>query len=328
MNIQYNRILFFIAMMLLSLLLSDVFANELGSPVENRKMVSNDYNDLVKRAFPQYENIKLQQRLEGLVKKFPNGLDTLKTRSLHDLESVLRLKKQRNPAGLRVLKLQDMAYEVDPGQGRIEFVREVKQPISLSREAGLKKLEELKRVHNTILEKMGVPGDQTFFRQTYLIMSQSETNPELGPVKKTTPVVVGVTTDVIRAIDGILVEGNNAKLTTFSGNDVDVLTVKWPRFRMDPAIRSFKLKSRDRLEGLITDKVKSITGNSRGKVKMAVVLLQVGEGDNLTMVPAMKVAVTAVDSGEGVVFYENILDQDIGLPGDVADSESGGSRNR
>ncbi|MBM9518603.1 hypothetical protein JWG39_02075 [Desulforhopalus vacuolatus] len=326
MNIQFNRILCFIPMMVLSFFISGAFANDLGSPVETRKMVSTDYNDLVNRALPRYENIKLQQRFESIVRKFPNGLDTLKIRSLNDLEKVLTLKSQRTPARLKVQKLKDMTYEVNPVVGKLEFVRDVKQPMRLSKKVGLQKMSELKRIHGGILKKMGIAEDQIFFKQTSLLMSQSETNPNLGPVKKTSPVVVGITTDVIRAIDGILIEGNSVKLTTFSNNDVDLLTVKWPRFRFAPSIRSYKLKNRDNLKHLIAEKVHSIIGNSRGKVKMAVVLLPVGEGDNLTMVPAMKVAVTAVDSGEGVVFYENLLDQDLNLESDIIDSDSGGSR--
>ena len=154
-------------MMVLSFFISAAFANDLGHRLRPGKWRQTDYNDLVKRAFPQYENIKLQQRFENIAKKFPNGLDTLKIRSLNDLDKVLTLKSQRDtPAGLKEQKLKDMTYEVNPVVGKLEFVRDVKQPMRLSKEVGLQKLSELKRIHGGILEKMGIAEDQTFFKQT------------------------------------------------------------------------------------------------------------------------------------------------------------------
>ncbi len=326
MNTQLNRVLCLITLIILSFFTSSLFANDLGSPIVSRELVSSDSGDLVKRAFPNYENTKLQIRFENILHSNYNGLDTLKVSKQNELEKVLKLQKKRIPTGLTRKGEKDVIYEFRPTVGKIEFVRNVKQPMKLSRKVGLQRLSKLKKIHADILENMGITEDQIFFKQTSLLVSQSATNPKLGPVKRTEPVVVGVTTDVIRSIDGILVEGSEVKLTTFSENDVDFLTVKWPRFQFAPSIKSYKLKNRSQLEDVIAEKVKSVMGNSRGQVKMAVVLLPIDQGDELTMVPAMKVAVTAVDSGEGVIFYENLLDQELNLEKDVVDSDSGGAK--
>lgn len=315
-------------LMLPGAMIFNASANDLGSPAESRSLLSSDYNKLVDAALPKFENQALKSRFEVVVKKYPQGIDTLKIRSLGDVEKLLNLKPQEHAPELRMLRLQDMSYDVHPAKGKVRFIREVKQPMALSKLAGMQRLPEFARMHEDILDKMGISKDQIFFKETSLLLSQSSTNPKTGQVKRTEPVVAGVTTYVVRAIDGMIVEGSSAKITTFSDKGIDAVRLKWPRFQLSPAIKSYELKDSESLKRKIVDRVKAIAGKENANVKMAVVLLPIESGESYDMVPAMKVAVTTENAGEGVIFYENLLKQEIELDRSVSDQASGGPQSR
>ena len=310
------------------LMFSVVSANDLGSPAESRTMMSNDYDKLIDAAFPKYEGPALKAKFEAVVKKYPQGIDTIKVRSLGDIEKLLNLKTQQHAPEMKMFRQEDMAYDVHPEKGKVKFLRGVKQPMVLSKQAGMQRLPEFTRLHEDFLEKIGVPKDQIFYKETSLLMSQSSTSPQEGSVRKNEPVVAGVSTYVVRAVDGIIVEGSSAKVTTLSDRGIDAVKLKWPRFRISPSIDNFETKDRASLKSKIADRVRTIAGKGKANVKMAVVLLPVATGDSYDMVPVMKVAVMTENSGEGVIFYENLLKQEVEIEKPVSDQASGGPQNR
>jgi hypothetical protein len=195
----------------------------------------------------------------------------------------------------------------------------VETNLVLSKAQGLQRLPEFTKRHDAFIEQIGVTKEQIFFKKTSLLMSQGSTNPQAGPVKKTDPVVRGATTHVVRAVDGIIVEGSSAKVTSFSADNIDAVRLSWPRMQLHPGIRSYETKSHQVLKQAIADRVKAIAGRERANVKMAVVLLPVVEGGTTYMVPVMKVAVRTDSAAEGAIFYEGLLTQGIQIKKPVTD---------
>jgi hypothetical protein len=202
----------------------------------------------------------------------------------------------------------------------------VETNLVLSKAQGLQRLPEFTKRHDAFIEQIGVTKEQIFFKKTSLLMSQGSTNPQAGPVKKTDPVVRGATTHVVRAVDGIIVEGSSAKVTSFSADNIDAVRLSWPRMQLHPGIRSYETKSHQVLKQAIADRVKAIAGRERANVKMAVVLLPVVEGGTTYMVPVMKVAVRTDSAAEGAIFYEGLLTQGIQIKKPVTDPASGGKQ--
>lgn len=301
-----------------------VSASDLGSPAETRAALSDDYPQLVERAFPTFDRARLAARVEGIARKYPQGLDTLKVRSLKDVERLMKLKTREYAPTSKVFRGEGLAYEVHPEKGKILFSREVRKPMALTREEGVKRRVDFVRRHEALLERIGVPKEQIFFEETSLLMAQSSTNPKKGPVRKTKPVVEGFTTVALRAVDGILVEGSVAKVTSFSAEEVNALTVDWPRVQLHPAIKSFELRNQGDMKKAIADRVRAIAGKGKANVRMAVVLLPVQEGETSYLVPVMKVGVHTAQAGEGVVFYENLLKEGVEIEKPQSDEASGG----
>jgi hypothetical protein len=307
-------------------LVNGVMASELGSPAETHEALSNDYAQLVERALPKFDRAILKSKFEGVIKKYPRGLDTIKVRSLGDVERLMKLNVQQHAPTTKAFRQEGLAYEVHPEKGKIQFFHEITQPLSLSKAQGLQRLPEFTRRHEALIEQLGVTKEQTFFKNTSLLMSQGSTNPQAGPVKKTDPIVRGVTTHVVRAIDGIIVEGSSAKITSFSADKINSVRLKWPGLRFHPGIKSYEVKSQQNLKLAIADRVRTIAGRERANVKMAVVLLPISEGETSYMVPVMKVAVRTDAAGEGVVFYEGLLTQALQIEKPVTDKASGGTQ--
>lgn len=305
-----------------------VMASEFGSPVETQKTLSNDYAQLVEHALPKFDRAVLKTRFEGVVRKYPGGLDTIKIRSLGDVERLMKLNIRQHAPTSRAFRQEGLAYEVHPEKGKIRYFHEITKPLALSKAQGLQLLPEFTRRHEALIEQLGVTKEQTFFKNTSLLMSQGSTNPQAGPVKRTDPVVKGVRTYVGRAVDGIIVEKSNAKITSFSEDRINSVNLNWPRLQLHPGIKSYEMKSQDSLKQVIADRVRTIAGQERANVKMAVVLLPISEGGATYMVPVMKVAVRTETAGEGIVFYEGLLAQALPIEKPVIDSASGGAQGR
>lgn len=305
-------------------------ASELGSPAETKATLSSDYTQLVESAFPKFDAPMLKARFDGVVKKYSQGLDTIKIRNLGDMERLMKINVLQHAPGLKLFKNEGegLGYEVNPDIGKIRYVNMVKTPLALSKAMGLQRLPEFTKRHEALIEQMGVAKDQIFFNKTSLLLNQGETNPKAGPVKKMEPIVTGVTTHVIRAIDGIIVEGSHAKITSFSTDKINAVHLNWPGLKLHPAIRNFEPKSQQSLKQAIADRVKTIAGREKANVKMAVVLLPVTEGGTTYVAPVMKVAVRTESGGAGVVFYESLSNQAIQIEKPATDNASGSAQGR
>lgn len=326
MNHIFHKGLHAALAMALGCVLTGATASELGSPAETRRAMSNDIHQLVEQAYPKYDAPMLKMKLENTAKKYPRGLDALKIQKLSDVEKQLKLKSQRHASDAKMFKAAGVSYEVDPAIGKIRFQQEVLKPMAVSRAKGNQLLPTITKRHDALIAKIGVTPDQTFFKKTSLLMSQGSGNPKNGATAKTEPVVIGATTHVIRAIDGIIVEGSGAKVTSFTSDKVNAVHVNWPRVQFHPGIRSYELKSQDSIKRAIAERVKMYSGNEKANVKMAVVLLPVMENGAPYMVPVMKVAVRTETGGTGSIFYENVLAEEVPIEKPRGDEASGSAQ--
>jgi len=303
-------------------------ASELGSPAETKATLSSDYTQLVENAFPKFDAPALKIRFQGIAMKYTTSLDTIKVRDLRGLEQLMNINLQQHAPELKVFKQEGLSYEVNPDIGKIRFYSAIQTPLALTRAVGLQRLPEFTQRHEAVIAQMGVPQDQIFFNKTSLLLTEGSTNPKDGAVRKTEPVVTGVTTHVIRAIDGIIVEGSYAKVSSFSPDKINAVHLNWPRLQLHPTFNNFEPRNQQSLKQAIADRVKAIAGSEKANVKMAVVLLPVTEGGVTHMTPVMKVGVRTESGGEGVIFYEGLSDQAIQIEKPANDSVSGGAQGR
>jgi hypothetical protein len=303
-------------------------ASELGSPVGTKATLSSDYTQLVENAFPKFDAPALKTRFQGVALKYAQPIDTIRIRDLSGLEQVMKINIQQHTPGLKIFKQEGLGYAVNPDIGKIRFLSAIQTPLALTKAVGLQRLPEFTQRHAALISQLGVTQDQIFSNKTSLLMTEGGTNPKDGAVRKMEPVVTGVTTYVIRAIDGIIVEGSYAKVASFSPDKINAVHLNWPRLQLHPTVKNFEPKSLQSLKQAIADRVKAIAGREKANVKMAVVLLPVTEGGMTYMKPVMKVAVRTKSGSAGVIFYEGLSDQAIQIEKQASDSESGGAQSR
>jgi hypothetical protein len=301
-------------------------ASELGSQAEARQTLSNEYTQIVDKAFPKYDGEMLKMKFESTAKKYPEGLDTIRVRKLPDIEKQLKLKPMQHETGATMYKGDGILYEVNPEMGKIRFRQEILKPMALSKTMARQVLPKVTKQHEMLIKNMGVTKEQIFFMKTSLLMSQGTTDPKMGQEKKTDPVVTGVTTHVVRALDGIIVEGSGAQVTSFTTDKINSVRIDWPRIQFHPRIMSYELKSQESIKEAISNRVKEVAKGEKASVKMAVVLLPIMEEGKSYMVPVMKVGVRTENGGAGLIFYENLLAQEVQIEKPRTDEASGGNQ--
>ncbi|HEU4759725.1 MAG TPA: hypothetical protein VFT91_07055 [Dehalococcoidia bacterium] len=297
--------------------------SDLGSPKAERTF-SASYKQAVEAAFPRYEDAALQGRLNALVQKYPAGRDTLQIRKVDQLERAMSLPHvTAQPGQLRIVT-PEREYEVDPAEGRVFLLQKPSAPRPMT-PAQVKELKpQVSAFHDDVLKRIGIPAEEILYRSTDVIMGQGVTNPARGAPQKTPPVVHGVRTYVLRAIDGVQVEGSSASLVSQAAGRVDALDVRWPPFAFAPQLKTLAIRNRGQVQAAIASRLEGLARGAKVSLKMAVVLRQVQAGNQRYYVPAMKVGMRTEGEGEGIVFYESLTGQPLPEPRGQSDSPSGG----
>jgi hypothetical protein len=319
-----NRKLILVLVMPLMMLSTSVRAQaDLGTQATERTF-SADYQKAIDTAFPRYENEALQKRFDALRLKYSTGRDTLQIWKLDQLESVLALPRTTiQPTQSRVT-LPEREYGIDQARGRVFLLQKptATAPISAARLQQIK--PQITAYHEDVLKRIGIPSDEIFYKRTDVIVGQGSTAPGQREAQKSEPVVHGVQTYALRAVEGIQIEGGSVRLVSTDTGRLDLLDARWAPFALAPQTAPMLLRNRDQIRDSIAAKVKELARGAKVSIKMAVVMRQVQSDKQGYFAPAMKVGLRTEGEGEGAIFYEPLSNQPLVEDQGRSDTASGG----
>jgi hypothetical protein len=301
--------------------------NPYGSPADAAGIFTRDYRKGVEAAFPKYDPRQLQQTLEVIAEKYGGREDPIRLRSVEAIEDLFGLAPADRRSADNVVEQKRTYYEADPDLGTAYYYRDMETLPPMSYGTATKLKDVVAREHQALLDKMGVGKDEIFYTETFFMMLRSSTDPEAGPVEETKPVVDVISTYVLRALEGVMVEGSNIKIASKGSGMTETLSLDWSRFRYHPNLRRFDLRDRDDLVREIESRVADVVNNDeKVNVMMAVVLRPVMVDGDQTFVPSLRVGVLPDDGQAGDMFYVDLpkttLDYDDGESEDVGQRPS------
>ncbi|WP_201211832.1 hypothetical protein [Rhodocyclus purpureus] len=301
--------------------------SELGSPAVERatteRAFSVDYGKLVDAAFPTYTNESLQKRLDAIRAKYPGGRDSVRVWKLADFEDALALPRSRDAARQSRVSLPEREYGVDQARGRVFLFEKTAAavPITPGRLQEIKPLIMAK--HRLTLKRIGIADDEIFYQRSDVAVGQSTTGPSQAERRTTPQVVHGLQTYVLRAIEGIQIEGSSARLLSTDPQRIDLLDVRWAPFSLPAQTLAPALREREELKAAVAAKVRQLAGGAAASLKMAVVMLRVTADGQSHYVPALRIGLRTENEGEGALFYEPLWKEFSAAP-DGSDLPSGG----
>jgi hypothetical protein len=291
--------------------------NDLGSSPETAQLYSEDYARLVDAALPPFRAEVLARRLEAVRQKYPDGVDTLKLRKISDLESLLGLPHAALTGGDYVAD-KKVAYGVSATSGRVHFARNQEGQPPMAFEEAQRSQREIEARHLELLERAGIDAGQVLFKNSGVMSLRSQT-PEMSD-EQAILAADSVFTYALRSVDGLQVEGSQARLASRGGGDLVSLSLRWPAVRLHPQLTSFKLKSSDELKRELLPLVKQAAGGAVVNLQMAVVLRPVSLDGRPVFVPSLKVGVLPKEEA-GALFYVDLPQQKLAYKeGEVSDS--------
>ena len=303
--------------------------NPYGSPADAAGIFTRDYRKGIEAAFPQYDPRQLQEKLEVIAKTQGGREDPVRLRTLEAIEDLFGLAPADRKSGDNVVETRRVYYEADRDLGTAYYYRDMETlaPLPYRKAVGLR--DAVAGEHQALLDKIGIGKDEIFYTETFFMMLQSSTDPEAGPVEETKPVVDVIATYVLRALEGLMVEGSAVKIASKRSGKVEMLGFDWAPFRFHPALQRFDLRERDALvreiESRVTDVVNS---DEEVNVLMAVVLRPVLVDGGRVFVPSLRVGVLPNDGQAGAMFYVDLPKTTLDYDDGAAEDGDGEKRSR
>jgi hypothetical protein len=290
--------------------------NDLGSPAESAQLYSEDYARLVDSALPHFSTDVLARRLATVRAKYPNGHDPLRLRKISDIESVLGLPHS-TAGGSDFVSTKTATYGISQGSGRVHYARNLEGQPPMDFAEAQRTQRELEARHLDLLAQVGIDREQVLFANTG-IMSLRTQSIEMGD-DKSLLAADSVFTYALRSIDGLQVEGSEAKIASRGAGDVVGMSVRWPSVLLHPQLTSFKLKSAEELKREALAEIERVANGAVVNVQMAVVLRPVKLDGRRVFVPSLKVGVLPREEA-GAMFYVDLPQQRVSYDeGEVAD---------
>ncbi|TDR47577.1 hypothetical protein DFR29_102237 [Tahibacter aquaticus] len=292
-------------------------SNELGSPADTAQLYSEDYARLIEAALPPFRAELLARRLESVRLKYPDGYAPLKLRKISDLEALLGLP-HADLTGSDYVANKTATYGIAKASGRVHFARNIEGEPPMAFADAQRSQREIEARHLDLLERAGIDAQQVLFKNTGVmaLRTQGTDKPEDTAILTADSVF----TYALRNIDGMQVEGSEAKLASRKGGDVVGLSLRWPSLLLHPQLTSFKLKSTDELKRELLAEVRKAANGAVVNVQMAVVLRPVKLDGRQVFVPSLKVGVLPKEE-EGAMFYIDLPQQKLVYQeGEISDS--------
>jgi hypothetical protein len=263
--------------------------------------VSEDYAALVERAFPPFDGAVLSRRLATIRRAYPEGYDTVNVRKIEDLEALLGLPHSAVNGGDYVAT-EKATYGISATSGRIHYARNIDAEPPMAFDLAQRTQRDIEARHVELLAKMGIDAKQVLFANTGILSLRTQ---ERGAPEESAKLQAdAVFTYALREIDGLQVEGSEAKLASRDGGLVN-LSLRWPAMQLHPELADFSLKSGDELKREVLAQVEAAANRSPVSVRMAVVLRPVKVRSGRVFVPSIKVGVMPKEEA-GAIFYVDL----------------------
>jgi hypothetical protein len=290
--------------------------SDLGSPAESAQLYSEDYARLVDTALPRYNTDVLGRRLATVRAKYPNGYDPLRLRKISDIEDVLGLPHS-TAGGADFVSTKSATYGISQASGRVHYARNLEGQPPMDFAEAQRSQRELEARHLDLLAQVGIDREQVLFANTG-VMSLRTQSIEMSD-DKALLAADSVFTYALRNIDGLQIEGSEAKIASRGAGDVVGMSLRWPGVLLHPQLTSFKLKSADELKREALAEIERVANGAVVNVQMAVVLRPVKLDGRRVYVPSLKVGVLPREEA-GAMFYVDLPQQQLAYDeGEVAD---------
>lgn len=286
----------------------------LGSPSKAASRYSNDYAALVKGAMPAIDAKGLGRAMSG-VRDAKAG--ALGLHSKEDIGKALDLRvrdekdagREKEPA--REVDAGDAIYRYDPDGAHLRAVWRTADRPARERDAFKAELPEIKRAHEALVAHLGVDRKEVYFVDFREVLSQNDdAKAQHGPV-----LAEGASSTFLRAVNGVLVEGSYARVTSIDAKTPSSLDVRWPAVSLAEDVRDDKLRAPKELTEAIARHIAAHANKAAVSVRIAVVLRQVDAKHPGVYVPSLKIGVKPqsvktengyrTDAGE--VFFSDLL---------------------
>jgi hypothetical protein len=300
--------------------------SDLGSPAGAFAAFSTDYKSLVAKALPPVTTAELARRLretaaEAAAEK-PIALRDLRSwAALFDL----KIDPAKQERGAEMIDSENASYLVDPGAGRFYIAIRHAATAPFPRQDFQKLLPEIRRAHESLAAKIGIPARQIIFTDFRETLAQSTPQPKLRDARETAIESVGATTTQLRAVGGLLVDGSYVRIASIDARRFEMVDVRWPQIRLAPEVDEKSVLAPTLLADRITERVAATAGGKPVSVVMAVVLRPIHAAPRIYYVPSLRVGIQPkserlrdgyrTDAGEQVYFdlvagMEGLADRD------------------
>lgn len=279
--------------------------SDLGSPAESAQSYSEDYARLVDAALPKFNAETLGRRLAAVRAKYPDGHDPLRLRKIADIEGLLGLPHAAT-GGADFVTTGKATYGIRKDSGRVHYARNLEGQPPMDFAEAQRSQRELEARHLDLLAQAGVGREQVLFAKTGVMSLRTQAEGESDD--RSTLAADSVFTYVLRSIDGLQVEGSEAKIASRGAGDIVGLNLRWPGVLLHPKLTSFKLKSAEELKREALAEVKRAANGAVVNVQMAVVLRPVRLDGRRVYVPSLKVGVLPREEA-GAMFHVDLPQQ-------------------
>ncbi|MBL8298303.1 MAG: hypothetical protein JNN30_08155 [Rhodanobacteraceae bacterium] len=290
--------------------------SDLGSPAESAQVYSQDYARLVDSALPRFNPDLLARRIALVRSKYPNGHDPLRLRKISDIEDLLGLPHSTT-SGPDYVSTGTATYGISQTSGRVHYARNLEGKAPMDFAEAQQSQRELEARHLDLLAQVGIDRTQVHFASTG-VMSLRTQSADMAD-DKAQLAADSVFTYALRAIDGLQVEGSQAKIASRGAGDVVGLSLRWPSVLLHPQLTSFRLKSTEQLKREALAEITRVANGAVVNVQMAVVLRPVKLEGRRVFVPSLKVGMLPREEA-GAMFYVDLPLQQLAYEqGDVSD---------
>lgn len=300
----------------------------LGSSAKAARRYSTDYAALVKDAMPAIDTAALGRAMAGVRDAHAGAF------AVHGREEVakaLELRARDEKETAREVDAGDAVFRFDPEAARLRAIWRAADAPAREREAFKAQLPEIKRAHEALVARLGVDRREIYFVDFREVLSQNDdhANAQHGPI-----LAEGATSLFLRAVNGVLVEGSYARITSIDAKTPSSLDVRWPSVKLADDVRDGKLRAPRELAETIAKHIAANANKSAVNVRIAVVLRQVDAKHPGIYVPSLKVGVKPqsikTDNGyrtdAGEVFFADLLTSSSGIvEPETRDSAGSGS---
>jgi hypothetical protein len=265
--------------------------SDLGSPPEAAGMFSTDYRALVSAALPRVSPAELARLVKQVQREADGGI-ALAVGDVNSWTSLFGLRddSQSLERTTELVDAGNASYLADPQAGRFYVTLRHADEAPVPREQFAKTIPDIRRAHQALAGRIGIPAGEIFFVDFRETLAQSTPQSRTGepdlPIES-----AGATTTLLRAVGGLMVDGSHARMSSLDAARFEMVDVRWPAMRLVPEVERKGLVYPGQLMDRIAGRIAATAGGRPVNVLMAVVLRPIAAGHGFYFVPSLRVGV-------------------------------------